>query len=262
MTELITSPANPFIKRARSLADRRRRRADGAFLAEGGQVVWRAMDSGWPIRTLIYAPELLSNPRALLMVEQAPARGIRVVAVNAAVFGTLSDRDGPSGIAAIVAMPSPGLAELAVGEQSVLVVLEQVGNPGNLGTIVRTADALGGVGVVLLGACADPFAPQAVKASMGSVFALPVVSAGHDEFLAWARSAGLHLLATSGAAAHVLAPVDGPVAVLLGSEGAGLSEGLLGAADQIVRIPMTGTAESLNLAVAAGIVLYELTGGR
>src|SRR5260370_6486111 len=149
---------------------------------------------------------------------------------------------------------------LRVSPGAVFVALHEVGNPGNLGTIIRTADAAGGAGVVLIGAAADPFDPVAVKASMGALFAVPVAGAADAaEFFAWAAGCGVSVVATSAKAraSFWAASYARPLALLLGAEGAGLPDDLLAAGDLQVRIPMTGTAESLNLAVAAGLLLYQ-----
>jgi RNA methyltransferase, TrmH family len=143
----------------------------------------------------------------------------------------------------------------------VFAALHEIGNPGNLGTIVRTASAAGASGVILIGPSADPYDPAAVKASMGALFTVPVVAAASAaEFLDWARARSLTVVATSGRASVSCWDADlrPPLALLLGSEGDGLPDELLAAADLSVAIPMTGTAESLNLAVAAGILLYEV----
>src|SRR5262249_49169627 len=161
---------------------------------------------------------------------------------------------------AVVRARATALAELPVPSDAVFVALHAVANPGNLGTVVRTADAAGAAGVILVGAAADPYAPAAVKASMGSLFAVPVAAADDgEELFGWAGAHGVAVLATSGyaEAAHWATDYRPPLAILLGSEGEGLPSGLLERADRAVRIPMVGTAESLNLAVAAGLMLYE-----
>lgn len=259
MPELITSAANPLVKRVRLLADRRHRRREGAFVVQGAQPVWQAVEAGADIEVLIVAPELLRGPAAGMVAEQE-ARGVRVARLSGELFGRIADRDGPAGIAAIVARRLGGLCELAAGPSSVFVALHEVANPGNLGTIIRTADAAGAAGVVLIGACTDPFDPAAVKSSMGAVFGVPVVAAATGaEFAGWCRENGVALAVTSGRGAGSLwdTELPAPLAILLGSEGAGLPDELLAAGDIRLRIPMTGTAESLNVAVAAGILLYE-----
>jgi TrmH family RNA methyltransferase len=195
------------------------------------------------------------------MVAGLEQDGVPVTRVTAELFRRLSDRDGPAGLAAIVRGGIGGLDELTVGTDSVFVVLHELQNPGNIGTIIRTADAAGATGVILLGTSADPLSGPAIKASMGSLFAVPVVAvAGQAELLAWAAGSGLRLVALTGAGDTDLwqASLPRPMLVLLGNEGAGLPDELLAAADQAVRISMTGTAESLNVAAAAAVVLYEI----
>ena len=262
--ELISSAANPVSKRMRLLAERRHRRREGAFVVEGIQPVWQAVAAGADLDTLVVAPGLLARSpggtRAAAMVAEQEARGVRVTRMTGELFTRLSGRDGPSGLAAIVRGHTGGLAGLPVTAGSVFVALHEIGNPGNLGTIIRTASAAGAAGVVLLGASTDPFDPVAVKASMGALFSVPVVhEAAVSAFLGWAAGAGVTVVTTSGRAAASFweTPYRRPAAFLLGAEGPGLPADLLARGDQQVRIPMTGTAESLNLAVAAALLLYE-----
>jgi TrmH family RNA methyltransferase len=261
MTEVISSAANPLVKRVRLLADRRHRRREGEFVVEGVQPVWRAVEAGWSLEALLVCPDLLGDSPAVGMVRQQQARGVRVVELTQDLFERISDRDGPSGLAAVVRSRPLDVGAIPLPADGVLVALHEVANPGNLGTIVRTADAAGACAVLLVGRTADPYAPAAVKASMGSLFGIPVGRFDDaDTFLDWAVAHGVQVVATSGYAeqVHWDAPYRRPVAVLLGSEGDGLPEPVLARADLRVRIPMTGTAESLNLAVAAAVMLYEL----
>jgi TrmH family RNA methyltransferase len=270
MTGLISSAANPVVKRMRLLGDRKHRRREGAFVVEGIQPVWQAVEAGADVEVLVVAPALLGGSPAAEMVAGQEAAGTRVARVTGDLFARLSARDGPSGLAAIVRARVLELASLAVTPDAVFVALHEVGNPGNLGTIIRTADAAGAAGVVLVGAAADPFDPVAVKASMGARFVVQVArAAGPGEFGAWAAGSGVSVVTTSAKARTNFwkAGYPRPVALLLGAEGAGLTDDLLAAGDVQVRIPMTGTAESLNLAVAAGLLLYQarkpdLTGGQ
>jgi RNA methyltransferase, TrmH family len=259
MAEVISSAANPLAKRIRLLAERKHRRQEGAFVVEGVQPVWLAVEAGWEIETLVVAPDLLPASAAGLVAAQEEA-GRRVARLSTELFVRLSDRDGPSGLAAIVATRAPQLDDVTPGPHAVFAVLDRVANPGNLGTIIRTVDAAGAAGVILLGDGTDPYAPAAVKASMGSLFAVQVIGGvAPEQFLAWAGKHGIQLVATSGTAQqdHWDAAYRPPLALLFGSEREGLQASLLRAADLRVRIPMTGSAESLNLAVAAGITLYE-----
>lgn len=259
--QVVTSAANPVVKRVRLLADRKHRRRQQAFVVEGLQPVWRAVSAGRQLEAVILAPELLTNPAALDMVAGLERDGVAVTRVSAELFGRLSDRDGPAGLAAIVRGGVGGLSELAVTHDSVFVVLHELQNPGNIGTIVRTADAAGASGIILLGHTADPLSGTAIKASMGSLFAVPVVAVAEEPaLLGWAREYGVRLVAMSGAGSDDLwtAGLARPLAILLGNEGTGLPDSLLSAAEERVRIPMSGTAESLNVAAAAAVVLYEL----
>jgi TrmH family RNA methyltransferase len=260
VTGLISSAANPVVKRMRLLGERKHRRREGAFVVEGVQPVWQAVEAGADVEVLVVAPALLGGSPAAEMVAGQEAAGTRVARVTGELFARLSGRDGPSGLAAIVRGRVPGLAGRPVTAGSVFVALHEIGNPGNLGTIIRTADAAGAAGVVLVGPAADPFDPAAVKASMGALFAVPVARAADPaEFFAWAADSGVSVVTTSAKAERSFweASYPRPLALLLGAEGAGLPEAVLAAGDVQVRIPMTGTTESLNLAVAAGLLLYQ-----
>jgi RNA methyltransferase, TrmH family len=261
MAEVISSAANPLVKRVRALADRKHRRREGAFVVHGIQPVWQAVEAGAPLEVLIVAPDLLRHAGAVAMVAAQEAAGVRVARLSAELFGRIADRDGPSGLAAIVRSVPAALGGLAVGQDSLFAALYCAGNPGNVGTIIRTASAVGAAGVILIGPSADPYDPVAVKASMGALFTMPVVALeSAAEFLDWTGREGVTVAATSarGSVSCWDADLPLPLTVLLGSEGGGLPDDLLAAADLRVAIPMTGTAESLNLAVAAGVLLYEV----
>jgi RNA methyltransferase, TrmH family len=260
MTETITSAANPLVKRIRLLADRKHRRREGAFVVEGPQPVWRAVSAGWEIEALVVVPEMLAGSAAERMVAEQAHNGVRVVQFSRELFTRMSERDGPAGVAAIVRSRTVALADLTAPPGAVFAALHRVSNPGNLGTIIRTVDAVGGAGVILIGNSADPYAPTAVKASMGSLFGIAVAHAPDaGTFFEWARDRAVATVATSGYADQEHWDVDyrAPLAILLGNEGDGLPEEVLARADLRIRIPMVGTAESLNLAVAAGVMLYE-----
>jgi TrmH family RNA methyltransferase len=258
---VITSAANPLIKRVRLLGDRKHRRREGAFVVQGIQPVWQAVEAGADIEVLIVAPDLLRPPAARAMITRQEERGTRVARVSGELFTRIADRDGPSGLAAIVAARPLPLVALEVPAGALFVALHEPGNPGNVGTIIRTASAVGAAGVILTGAAADPYDPVAVKASMGALFEVPVAAvASAAEFLDWSASRQVTVAAASarGDRSCWEAEFPMPLALLLGSEGAGLPDALLDQAGLHVRIPMTGTAESLNLAVAAGVRLYEV----
>lgn len=265
MTDLISSSANPLIKRIRALADKRTRRREGVFLVEGHQPVWRAVQSGWEIETLIVAPELVRNPAAIKMIDDLDAQRVRIAYLTSDLFERISDRDGPTGMMAIVQQRRQALHAVTITPDQTWVVLHRIHNPGNLGTIIRTADAAGIAGIVLSGDCVDLYDPVAVKASMGSIFAVPIIIEREFELVrAWASEHEIRIIGTSGYAESSHWDFDWapPLAILLGNEGDGLPEELLNDCDATVRIPMTGTAESLNLGVAAAILMYESRRGQ
>ena len=257
----ITSRSNPLVKRIRALEQRKHRDSEGAFFVEGIRPVWQAVEGRAPIETLIVAPELLTSAPARDMIEAQRSAGTRVVEVTAPVFETIAEREHPSGLGAIVRAGLVTLDDLVVESRSFFVALEDTGNPGNLGTIIRTVDGAGGSGVILIGAGTDPYHPTAVKASMGTLFRVPLARAGDLSSVAgWFRSRGLRLVTTSSRAPVVYwsAPLRPPLVLLFGSEGEGLTDREWEGGDLAVRIPMSGSADSLNLAVSVGILLYEV----
>jgi RNA methyltransferase, TrmH family len=266
MTEpVISSAANPLIKRVRLLADRRHRRREGAFVVEGIQPVWQAVEAAADIEVLIVAPDLLRPAAAAAMVAEQESRGVRVARVSAELFARVAGRDGPTGLAAIVSARPLPLSGLTAEPGSLFVALHEAGNPGNLGTIIRTASAAGAAGVILAGPATDPYDPAAVKASMGAIFDVPVAQAATaGDLLTWAAAQGVTIAAAAAQASRSCWETEFPLplAILLGSEGDGLPPALVNQVCQAgglaVSIPMTGTAESLNLAVAAAILMYEV----
>jgi RNA methyltransferase, TrmH family len=258
---LISSSSNPLVKRVRALARRKERESQNAFFVDGIQLVWQALDAGAPVETLVVARESLKSADALARVERAVAEGVPVAEVSGEVFQSISQRDNPSGLGAIVAITEQRLDDMAIASDSVVVAVEDIGNPGNLGTIVRTADGAGATAVAIVGDATDPHHPAAVKASMGTLFSVPVCRVPDvDALVEWARSNGLSLVTTSARArtSYSEARYDLPALLLLGSEGAGLAPEVVSLGDAQVRIEMSGTATSLNVAVAAGILLYEI----
>ena len=248
------------MRRARALKQRKAREEQGALLVEGIRPVWQALDHRAAINMIFVAPDLLASEAARAAIARAEAEGITVVEVSGEVFDRMAEREHPSGLAAIVRAPTRALADLIVPPTGVFVALHEVSNPGNLGTILRTLDAIGGSGLLTIGEATDPFHPNAVKASMGTVFSVPIIHVARaDEALAWARAVGVTVIGASERAArtHWEQTPRLPCLLLLGNEGRGLPPDLLEGCDQHVRIPMAGTAGSLNLAVAAGILLYE-----
>lgn len=255
----ITSPANPAIKAVRALRRRAEREASGQFWVEGIRLVTEAVDLA-PIETLIVAPDLLTSGFARETVERVRRNAVPVLEVTPQVFASISERAGPQGIGAVVRQNPRALPEVESSSGLCWIVLDRVADPGNLGAIVRTADAVGASGIILVGETTDPYDPAAVRASMGAVLSVALVRAAEDETIAWLGRHGVRTVGTSdrGAVDYRRARYEPPLALLMGSEREGLSPGLQAACRQVVRIPMVGRSDSLNLAVATGVLLYEV----
>jgi RNA methyltransferase, TrmH family len=261
LSPLITSHQNPLAKRIRRLARKKHRQEEGAFFVEGIRVVLSALEQGARVELLVYAPELLTSEVAWEAIRRHEAAGGEAAAVSGEVFRSFSQRENPAGLGAVVGAHLRALDELAVSSGAIFVAAHDTGDPGNLGTIVRTIDGIGAAGLILVGQTADPFHPTAVKASMGTLFRVPVAgSAQLEDVWAWAELQGIFTVATSARAQQNFweAYYRFPLLLLLGSEGEGLPAEALARADLAVSIPMRGMASSLNLAVAAGLLLYEL----
>jgi TrmH family RNA methyltransferase len=256
----ITSVANPIIKELRALTNKKDREASGAFLSEGPGFVVEALERGWPVRTLVHAIALRADRRVQEVAARTLRAGGQVLEVSEAVLAAITQRDNPQQVLGIFEQRWQRLGDLRPQKDETLLALDRVRDPGNLGTIIRTADAAGASGVILVGECTDPFALEAVRATMGSLLAMPLTRCSEDEFLAWQKRAGAQVIATHLKGAVDYRTVDystKPVVLLMGNEQAGLSDRLAEAADTRVRIPQQGSAESLNLAVATGVMLFE-----
>ncbi len=259
-SEVISSKNNSHIKNVRKLRSRSERDRSGTFLVEGIRQVSEAIQSGADIVELLVAPDLLRSRFALDLVTEARDRGVQSLNVAPDVFQSFSERERPQGLAAEVRQRWASLDAIGVSPTSLWVALESVADPGNLGTILRTCDAVGASGVIVLGQSTDPFDPAAVRASMGAVFTQQIVRANAETLIEWARARRVRLAGTSPDATLDYQAVDypSPLVLLMGSERHGLSDALLKACDPLVKLPMAGRVDSLNLAVATGVMLYEI----
>ena len=252
----LTGLQNPMVKAAAELKQKKYRQQQGLFLAEGLRTVEEAVRYG-AVQSIFYTA--IEDDRTRAVLEEAAAKQIKLVCVSDKVLKKIAGTETPQGIIAVCEMRSKRLDEfLASGKM--LLVLDRVTDPGNIGTMLRTADAAGVGGLLLLQGCADIYAPKTVRASMGSLFHLPVLSGLSEELLVQAaRKAGYELLVTclDGADNLYKADLQGRLAFVMGNEANGVSPALLAAADKRVFIPMQGRAESLNVAMAAGIVMFE-----
>jgi TrmH family RNA methyltransferase len=255
----ITSLGNSAIKEVRALRQRKERDRTGLCLAEGIRAVGEALQVGAGVETIIAAPDLLRSPFARELIAER-RHDVRYLEVSPAVFASLSAKDGPQGLAAVVRQRWESLEHVHLIADLCWVVLDGPQDPGNLGTIARTSDAVGGSGLILLGQTADPYDPAALRASMGAMFSQRLVRAGRSEFASWKRRHAHTVVGTSGAAATEYRSVEyrPPLLLLMGSEREGLSAEQQATCDLVVRIPMVGRSDSLNLAVATGLLLYEV----
>ena len=260
----VTSLANPLVKDIKALALKKFRDQQHAFMAEGLKLVIDALDLGWSIRTLVFAKAGRGNPAAEKVAARTVAAGGTVLEVSEKVLSAIARRDNPQMVVGVFSQKYLPLKDIRPGGGDVWVALDRVRDPGNLGTIIRTVDAVGAKGVILVGDTTDPFSIETVRATMGSVFAVPVAKAGVEAFLAWRKNfpglvAGTHL---KGAVDY--RSVDfgtRPVLLLMGNEQQGLPDDLAESCDRLLRIPQAGRADSLNLAVATGIMLFEIRRG-
>jgi TrmH family RNA methyltransferase len=261
---VITSTANPVIKSIRKLADRKERHQTGLFFIEGLKIVGEAVDKNWSVQTLIYAPELLTSLFGQQLVEKMKGQGIAPLEVTADVFRSLSAKDGPQGIGAVVQQRMKRLDEVHIRPGDAWIALDAVQDPGNLGTILRSSDAAGSRGVLLMDQSTDPFDPAAVRASMGAIFSQQLVKTSLAEFAAWKKREAVFVVGTSDKARQDYHKFvyPGAVVVLMGSERQGLQEAHFALCDAVVAIPMMGESDSLNLAVATSLILYEILNQR
>lgn len=257
---IITSFSNPKVKAIRKLQAKKDRQITGFFFVEGLRTVGEAILTGAPIESLVIAPELLVSEFGQSLLDNPRVRDVERITVSREIYEKIAHKEGPQGIGAVVRQNWGALKSLHIDPNGLWVALAQIADPGNLGTIMRTADAVGCQGLILLGPSADPHDPTAVKASMGSIFSLSLVASDWEAFNNWRIDNQITLVGTSDRADADYQAVSyhHPLVLLMGSERHGLSDPMIKACDALVRIPMRGRADSLNLAVATAVVLYEI----
>lgn len=257
---VITSPANPRLRALSALRRRRGRETEGLTLVEGYEELSLALSAGVVPRSLYYCPELMADPGAqCAVVEQVRERGGEVVQVGRVAFERAAYREGPDGFLGVVATTPRSCADLQVPTDAMVLVCQGVEKPGNLGAMLRTAEAAGVDAVVAADAVTDWGNPNLVRSSKGTVFSVPVASDPTPVTLAWLASHGIPLVAATPDTdtEHTDISYAGPVAIAVGAEKHGLSDAILAAATHRVRIPMVGRANSLNVATSAAIIVYE-----
>ena len=264
--EKIESVQNKRIKWLASLKNARRRREEGVVVAEGVRLVEMAAEAGWTTRFCLVTAEAAREERAERILARLESLGCPLAEVAPEVYKKASDTDAPQGILLVLEERGASLAALAMRQEMHVVVLDGVQDPGNAGTIVRTADAAGADAVICLSDTIDLFSAKAVRASMGSAFHVPIVcGVPHETLREFLRSQRVRLLAgdlDETAQPYPMADYGGRVALAFGNEGGGISDAVRRMAQEKVFIPMFGRAESLNVATAAALLLYEAAGQR
>ena len=260
MPREITAFSNPLIKRVRALRDKRHRRDEGLFLAEGLRILTEARSTGRLPHYLFFARESASHPLVDALIGDVEAAGGEAIETVPDILSKLSGKDNPQAVVGVFAEFAQSLPSLDRSSAAIWLVAERLRDPGNLGTILRTGDAVGAGGLILIGDCVDPFSIEAVRASMGALFTVPVVHSEWDDFLRWLRSGPGQLIGLSldTDTDYRAARYAAPSFILTGNEAQGLPTDYGAACDLRVRIPMLGKADSLNAAVATAIMAYEV----
>ncbi|OGV66875.1 MAG: rRNA methyltransferase [Lentisphaerae bacterium RIFOXYA12_64_32] len=257
---LISSLQNPRVKDAVRLWDRRDRDRTGKTLIEGYRELLRALSNQFPVDELFHCPELFQGVNEPALIERFRQTGTQVFQTTPDVFRKMAYRDRPEGLLAVAPQQHRSLADIRLGPlPPLLIVAEAIEKPGNLGTMLRSADATGVDAVILCDRCTDLFNPNVVRASIGTLFSMTVAETTTTEAIAWLQARGVGVLAATPHAAQLYTDVDltGPTAIVVGTEQHGLSEAWMAQAKIQVRIPMLGQADSLNVATATALLLYE-----
>ncbi|EJF98206.1 hypothetical protein MEI_00705 [Bartonella vinsonii subsp. arupensis Pm136co] len=257
----ITSLSNPIIKNLRALSQKKNRNREGLFMAEGLKLVIDALNLGWTIQTLIFSKSKIGNAAIENTAARTVANGGFVIKASEKVMESITHRDNPQTVVGIFKQQWQSLETIKGRVTDVYVALERVRDPGNLGTIIRTADAVGAKGVILIGETTDPFSPETVRATMGSIFSIPLYRLDESTFLNWSAHfkgmiVGTHLKGSTDY--RTIDFKNGPIILLMGNEKQGLPDILANRCDKLARIPQSGRADSLNLAIATALMLYEI----
>ncbi|MEM0898991.1 MAG: RNA methyltransferase [Pseudomonadota bacterium] len=256
----ISSLSNPIVKDLRLLEKKRHREDTNRFVAEGMKLVIDALDLGWSLDTLIYAASKRGDAKIGGLAAKALAKGADILIVPEKVLGAITRRDNPQMVVGVFKRRFAKASAVTDGSGDVWVALDRVRDPGNLGTVIRTIDAVGAKGVILIGDTTDPFSPETVRATMGSIFGVNIIRMAAEDFASFANTWSGRIVGTHMAGETDFRNVDyggGPTILLMGNEQQGLTDALVEACTDVVRIPQAGRADSLNLAVATAICLYE-----
>ena len=260
MPRHITSFSNETVKRLRALRDKKARKAEGLFLAEGLRILAEARDSGRLPEIIAYSPAGGLHPLAAEIIADAEAKGADVIETSPDILSKMSGKDNPQAILGAYRQPDTSLAAIDRSASPLWIVAQSLRDPGNIGTILRTGDATDSGGLILIDDSADPWSVEAVRASMGAIFTQQVATARWEEFIPWLRSGPGQLVGTSLTTTHdYLEPVyKQPCFLLVGNESQGLPEAYEAQCDLLVKIPMMGRADSLNAAVATAVMAFQV----
>jgi TrmH family RNA methyltransferase len=257
--DAITSTANGEVKRLRALHERKYRKQTGWFLAEGARICYEAVALGWEMHRLAFIAGREDERQIRQLLDGLAAANGRALPMTEALLQRISRKDNPQTLLGAFGQRWDRLESVDSATGGCWVALDRVRDPGNLGTVMRTADAVGARGVILIGDSTDPYSVEAVRASMGAIFNMRIIAASEADFVAFAARWGGRIVGTALPAAVDYRAADycGPLIMLMGNEQAGLTEPLMEVCDQLIKIPMLGRSDSLNLAVATGVALYE-----
>jgi TrmH family RNA methyltransferase len=261
---VVNHPRDPRFLALRSLQTPQARFRTGLYIIEGIRHLARAVEHNAPIESVFLDTSVLSNPFGQKLARRLRKKGVVGVRLSNQLYCDLTLASEPQGIGAVVRQHWIPLANVRVGRDSFWLAVESIESPGNLGTIIRTAEAAGVSGILMLDSESDPYDPAAVRASMGSLFSVKLTRCAPHEFADWAKSCGVVVVGSSpaGLLDYKALRCQWPAALVIGSEKRGLSERLIEISDFMVRIPMRGGCDSINVSVAAGVLLFEMSGQR
>ena len=261
MVRQITAFSNPTVKLLRSLRDKKARRAEGLFLAEGLRILTEARDSGWLPEIVAFSAEGAKHPLAAEIIAATEAAGGQAIETPPDILAKMSGKDNPQMLLGAYRQPGTSIEQLDRAAAPLWIVAQALRDPGNLGTILRTGDAVGAGGLILVDDSSDPFSVEAVRASMGALFTQAIATARWPEFIAWLRSGEGQLVGTSLKAQddYLEAEYRRPCFLLIGNEQQGLPANYEAQCDLLVKIPMAGRADSLNAAMAAAVMAFAIT---
>ena len=260
MPREVTAFSNPTVKLLRSLREKKARRAEGLFLAEGLRILAEARDSGRLPEIVAFSPDGAKHPLAAEIIASTEAAGGDAVETSADILSKMSGKDNPQMLLGAYRQPATSLERIDRSAAPLWIVAQALRDPGNIGTILRTGDAAGAGGLILIDDCADPFSVEAVRASMGALFTQEIATARWPEFIVWLRSGDGQLVGTSLKASqdYLAADYRQPCFLLIGNEQQGLPADYEAECDLLVKIPMAGRADSLNAAMAAAVMAFAI----